>query len=50
MTKQARVCFTFDAACDAAIEMGTQIFQNFVQAVRIVKGKQPMRLSKRPHQ
>ncbi len=39
MTKQARGCFTFDAACDAAIEMGTLIFQNFVQAVRIVKGK-----------
>ena len=39
MTTQAKACFTFDAACDAAIEMETQIFQNFLQAVRIVKDK-----------
>jgi rubrerythrin len=39
MTSQSNACFTFDAACDAAIEMETQIFQNFLQAVRIVKDK-----------
>ena len=37
MTKQDTACFTFDAACDAAIEMETQIYQNFLKAVRIVK-------------
>lgn len=39
MTTQSNACFTFDAACDAAIEMETQIFQNFLQAIRIVKDK-----------
>lgn len=39
MTSQANACFTFDAACDAAIEMETQIYQNFLNAVRIVKNK-----------
>jgi len=39
MATQTNACFTFDAACDAAIEMETQIFQNFLQAVRIVKDK-----------
>lgn len=39
MTSQANACFTFDAACDAAIEMETQIYQNFLKAVRIVKDK-----------
>ena len=39
MTRQANACFTFEAACDAAIEMETQIFQNFLSAVRIVKDK-----------
>ena len=39
MTTQSNACFTFDAACDAAIEMETQIFRNFLQAVRIVKDK-----------
>ena len=39
MTTQANACFTFEAACDAAIEMETQIFQNFLSAVRIVKDK-----------
>lgn len=39
MTSQVNACFTFDAACDAAIGMETQIFQNFLQAVRIVKNK-----------
>ena len=39
MTSQADACFTFDAACDAAIEMETRIFQNFLHAVRIVKEK-----------
>jgi len=39
MTNQSDACFTLDAACDAAIEMETQIFQNFLHAVRIVKDK-----------
>jgi hypothetical protein len=39
MTSQANACFTFDAACDAAIEMETRIFQNFLHAVRTVKEK-----------
>jgi hypothetical protein len=37
MTTQSTACFTFDAACDAAIEMETQIYNNFLNAVRIVK-------------
>jgi len=37
MTNQDKACFTFDAACDAAIEMERQIYQNFLRAVRIVK-------------
>lgn len=39
MTSQANACFTFDAACDAAIEMETRIFRNFQHAVRTVKEK-----------
>ena len=39
MTSQANACFTFDAACDAAIEMETRIFRNFLHAVRTVKEK-----------
>jgi len=39
MTTQNNACFTFDAACDAAIEMETKIYQNFLNAVRIVKDK-----------
>ena len=39
MTNQSNACFTFDAACDTAIEMETQIFQNFLHAVRIVRDK-----------
>ena len=39
MTKQAKACFTFDAACDAAIQMETQIFRNFLDAIRIVRDK-----------
>ena len=39
MTSQANACFTFDAACDAAIEMETHIFQNFLHAIRTVKQK-----------
>lgn len=39
MTKQTKVCFTFDAACDAAIEIETQIYQKFLEATRIVKNK-----------
>ncbi len=39
MTNQAKVCFTFDAACDAAIEMEAQIHRNFLEATRIVMDK-----------
>ncbi len=39
MTNQANVCLTFDAACDAAIEMETQIYRNLLEATRIVKDK-----------
>ena len=39
MGKQDCVCFTFDAACDAAIEMETRIYQYFLNAIRIVKDK-----------
>lgn len=39
MKNQANACFTFDAACDAAIEMETQIYQNFLGTIRIVKDK-----------
>ncbi len=39
MTNQGNACFTFDAACDAAIEMETQIYKNFLEAIRIVKDK-----------
>lgn len=39
MTNQGTVCFTFDAACDAAIEMETQIYKNFLEATRIVTDK-----------
>jgi len=39
MTSQADACFTFDAACDAAIEMETRIFRNFLHTVRTVKEK-----------
>jgi hypothetical protein len=37
MNDQASVCFTFDAACDAAIEMESNIYRNFLNAIRIVK-------------
>jgi rubrerythrin len=39
MTNQGNTCFTFDAACDAAIEMETQIYKLFQEAIRIVKDK-----------
>jgi len=39
MTAHANACFTFNAACDMAIEMETKIFKNFLNAVRIVKDK-----------
>lgn len=39
MTDQVKACFTFDAACDAAIEMETQIYKLFLGAIRIVKDK-----------
>jgi len=39
MANQTKACFTFDAACDAAIEMETKIYQNFLGAIRIVKNK-----------
>lgn len=39
MNHQGSACFTFDAACDAAIEMETRIFQNYLNAIRTVKNK-----------
>ncbi len=39
MKDQEKVCLTFDAACDAAIEMESLIYQNFLQAIRLVKDK-----------
>ncbi len=39
MINQANACFSFDAACDAAIEMETHIYQNFLEAIRIVRDK-----------
>ena len=39
MTNQGNACFTFDAACDAAIEMEAQIYKLFLEAIRIVKDK-----------
>lgn len=39
MNDQSTVCLTFDAACEAAIEMETHIYQNYLQALRIVKDK-----------
>lgn len=39
MKEQENVCLTFDAACDAAIEMETLIYQNFLKAIRLVKDK-----------
>ncbi len=39
MTNHTNTCFTFDAACDAAIEIETKIYQNFLKAARIVKDK-----------
>ena len=39
MMNQANACFTFDAACDAAIEMETQVYQSFLKAIRLVIDK-----------
>lgn len=39
MMSQAIACFTFDAACDAAIKMESQIYRNFLEAVRVVRDK-----------
>jgi len=39
MMSQANACFTFDAACDAAIGMETKIYHNFLEAVRVVRDK-----------
>jgi hypothetical protein len=39
MTNQVNACFTFDAACDAAIDMETQIYKSFLEAIRIVKDR-----------
>jgi rubrerythrin len=39
MKSHDNVCFTFDAACDAAIEMETSIFLDFLNAIRTVKDK-----------
>src|SRR6056297_1234022 len=37
MTNQADVCLTFDAACDAALEMENRIYRNYLEALRTVK-------------
>lgn len=39
MEHQASVCFTFDAACDAAIDMENQIYRSFLCAIRIVRDR-----------
>ena len=39
MDNQASVCFTFDAACDAAIDMEAQIYRSFLNAIRLVKDR-----------
>lgn len=33
------VCLTFAAACDAAIDMETRIYQRFLKAIRLVKDR-----------
>lgn len=37
MNNQNQACFTFDAACDAAIEMESRIYQKLLLAIRVVK-------------
>jgi rubrerythrin len=37
MSERSDVCLTFEAACMAGIEMENQIFQNYAQALRVVK-------------
>ena len=37
MSEKTGVCLTFDAACMAGIEMENRIFQNYVEALRVVK-------------
>jgi rubrerythrin len=37
MSENTDVCLTFDAACMAGIEMENRIFENYVQALRVVK-------------
>jgi hypothetical protein len=37
MDNHASACFTFDAACDAAIELEARVYHCFLNAVRIVK-------------
>lgn len=39
MNHPENVCLTFDAACDAAIDMENQIFQRFLEAIRTVKDR-----------
>lgn len=37
MSDPSAVCLTFDAACEAAIEMENRIYRNYLQALRVVK-------------
>lgn len=37
MKEQSDLCFTFDAACDAAINMEKRVFESFLHSIRIVK-------------
>lgn len=39
MSDESEVCLTFDAACMAGIEMENNIFQNYLQALRVVKNQ-----------
>ncbi|MHB8707509.1 MAG: ferritin family protein [Desulfuromonadales bacterium] len=39
MSDESEVCLTFEAACMAGIEMENNIFQNYLQALRVVKNQ-----------
>ena len=46
MSNQDNICFTFDAACDAAIEMETRIYKDFLNAIRVVRDKAAIEILK----
>lgn len=39
MKDREKACYSFAAACDAAIEMETHIYKDFLHAIRIVRDK-----------